>query len=141
MEHYPSQMNNLLEVFVEAERQRVNRVMDGLTETDKMISIRKEIAQKDIDNIQCIYDRVGHHDVSEALKLHNITSAEAFVFNDSLKEMIGEMAVEMIRQGLVILDVEDSIHDPDLRQLSIIISVNNPIATAKRINIEKHKEQ
>lgn len=132
-------MYNLLEVFVETEKQRVNRVLEGLTETDKMISMRREIAQKDIDNIQSMFDRLGHPVVSEALKLHNITSAEAFVFNDSLKEMIVEMAVEMIRQGLIILEVEDSIHDPNLRQLSIIASVRNPKASAKRLNIQKQE--
>lgn len=134
-------MGNLLEVFAEAEKQRANRVLVGLYETDKMISMRREIALKDIDNIQCMFDRFGHPEVSETLKPHNLTSAEVFVFNDSLKEMIVAMGVEMIRQGLIILEVEDSIHDPNLRQLSIIASVKNPKVTAKRINIQKHLEQ
>lgn len=141
MEQNVNQKDNLLEVFAEAEKQRVNRVLAGLTEKDKMISLRQEIAQADIDNIQCMFDRIGCPDISETLKLHNLTSAEVFVFNESLKEMIVKLAVEMIRQGLIVLEVEDNKYNPNIRQLSIITSVINPKVTAKRINIQKHKEQ
>ena len=108
MEQKPGQINNLLEVFAEAENRRANQVLKEHTEKDKMISMRCEVSRKDIDNIQCMYNRLGHPYISETLEHFDITSAEVFVFNEELKEMVLKMAVEMIRQGLIILDLEDS---------------------------------
>ena len=141
MEQKPGQINNLLEVFAEAENRRANQVLKEHTEKDKMISMRCEISKKDIANIQFMYNRMGHPDVSETLSHFDITTAEAFVFNGQLKKMIEKMAVEMIRQGLIILDVEDSKYDPKTCQLTLTAMVMNPKPTAKRLYIEKRAKE
>ena len=51
--------------------------------------------------------------------------------------MVLKMAVEMIRQGLIILDVEDSKYDSKTCQLTLTAMVINPKPTAKRLYIEK----
>ena len=127
-------MNNLLEVFAEAENRRANQVKDCLVEKDKMISMRCEVSRKHIDNIQCMYNKLGHPNVSETLEHFDITSAEVFVFNEELKEMVQKMAVEMIRQGLIILDVENSKYCPKC-QLTLRAMLMNPKPTVKRLNI------
>lgn len=136
MEQKPGQINNLLEVFAEAENRRINQVNNGLVEKDKMISMLCEVSRKDIENIQYMYNRLGHPDVSEMLEHFDITSAEVFVFNEKLKEMVQKMAVEMIRQGLIILDVENSKYTPKC-QLILTAMMINPKPTAKRLNIQK----
>ena len=139
MEHKLGEMNNLLEVFAEAENRRVNQLLEGFTENDKMISIRCEVHKEDIDNIQYMYNRLGHPDVSESLEPFDITSAEIYVFNDQLKNMVERMAVEMIRQGLITLDVEDSEYKP-FCQLTMRVSVMNPRPSVRRLNIEKRQK-
>lgn len=140
MEHKPGQMNNLLEVFAEAENRRANQVKDGLVEKDKIISMRCEVSRKDIDNIQCMYNRLGHPDVSETLEHFDITSAEVFVFNEELKEMVQKIAVEMIRQGLIVFEVENSKYAP-VTQLTLTAMMINPKPTAKRLNIQKRSKE
>lgn len=132
MEQKPGQINNLLEVFAEAENRRATQVKNGLAEKDTMISIRNEVSRKDIDNIQCMYNRLGHPDVSETLEHFDITSAEVFVFNEELKEMVQKMVVEMIRQGLIILDVENSKYAPKY-QLTLRAMMMNPKSSVKRL--------
>lgn len=136
MEQKPGQINNLLEVFAEAENRRATQVKNGLAEKDTMISIRNEVSRKDIDNIQCMYNRLGHPDVSETLEHFDITSAEVFVFNEELKEMVQKMVVEMIRQGLIILDVENSKYAPKY-QLTLRAMMMNPKSSVKRLHIHK----
>ncbi|TGY80983.1 hypothetical protein [Lepagella muris] len=138
MEQKPGQINNLLEVFAEAENRRATQVMNGLAEKDTMISIRNEVSRKDIDNIQCMYNRLGHPDVSETLEHFDITSAEVFVFNEELKEMVQKMVVEMIRQGLIILDVENSKYAPKY-QLTLRAMMMNPKSSVKRLHIHKKR--
>ena len=139
MEHKPEEMNNLLEVFAEAENRRFNQLLEGFTEKYKMISIRREVHKKDIDNIQYMHNRLGHPDVSESLEPFDIKSAEIYVFNDQLKDMVERIAVEMIRQGLIILDVEDSKYKP-FCQLTMRVSVMNPRPSVRRLNIEKRQK-
>lgn len=103
-----------------------------------MISIRNEVSRKDIDNIQCMYNRLGHPDVSETLEHFDITSAEVFVFNEELKEMVQKMVVEMIRQGLIILDVENSKYAPKY-QLTLRAMMMNPKSSVKRLHIHKKR--
>ncbi len=134
MEHKPGQINNLLEVFAETENRRANQVKNGLAEKDTMISIRNEVSRKDIYNIQCMYNRLGHPNVSETLKHFKITTAEIFVFNEELKEMVQKMVVEMIRQGLIILDVENSKYTPKC-QLTLRAMTMNPKSSVKRLHI------
>ncbi len=138
MEQKPGQINNLLEVFAEAENRRATQVKNGLAEKDTMISIRNEVSRKDIDNIQCMYNRLGHPDVSETLEHFDITSAEVFVFNEELKEMVQKMVVEMIRQGLIILDVENSKYAPKY-QLTLRAMMMNPKSSVKRLHIHKKR--
>ena len=138
MEQKPGQINNLLEVFAEAENRRATQVKNGLAEKDTMISIRNEVSRKDIDNIQCMYNRLGHPDVSETLEHFDITSAEVFVFNEELKEMVQKMVVEMIRQGLIILDVENSKYAPKY-QLTLRAMMMNPKSSVKRLHIHNKR--
>ena len=140
MEQKPGQINNLLEVFAEAENRRANQVLKEHTEKDKMISMRCEISKKDIANIQFMYNRIGHPDVSETLEHFDITSAEVFVFNEQSKQMVQKMAVEIIGQGFIVFEVENSKYAP-VTQLTLTAMMINPKPTAKRLNIQKRAKE
>lgn len=136
------QFNNMLEIFADAEKERmiINTAM-GVYEKYKQFKIRHFVSKKDVVDLERLFNRIGNTDVPEVLKYLNLSSAEAIIYNDTLKEMIKNMVIEMIKQGVIVLEIEDCDYDFRKSQLTLTFMAVNPKSNIKRIDIQTSSRQ
>lgn len=140
MEDYHNLFNNILDVFAEAEDVRKKGIMPGLLEKHKQFMCSQIVPRKEVNHIQKMFHHIGRNYESEALKFLNLSPAEVYAYNHYLKNMIERMAIEMIRQGVVVLEVTDSHYDIPSSELTLTFCAINPRPTVKRIDIQRREE-
>lgn len=133
----PNLINNLLDVFVEAEKIREAGIMPGLTEQHKQFMARCYVPNKEVEHIQNMFHQIGRKDDSEAIKLLNISPAERYAFNHTLKDMMEKMVIRLIQQGVFVLEIKDSDYDIPSSELTLTVCAVNPRPTIRRINIQR----
>lgn len=132
-------LENLLDVFVEAENLRKTGTMPGLQEKTKQIMHQQSVKNKDVESIKGMFKSNIRTKESEAIRLLNLSTAEAYIYNQTLKDMMMGMIIEMIRQGVIVLDITDSEYDINTSQMTLTMRCVNPVPIAKRINIQRKK--
>ena len=90
-----------------------------------------------MEHIKNMFHRIGRYDESESLKLLNISPAERYVFNQSLKDMVEEMVMKMIQDGVIVLEIKDSDYGKPSSELTLTVRVVNPRPTIRRIDIQR----
>lgn len=133
----PNLINNLLDVFAEAEKVREKGIMPGLNEQYKQFGIKYFVSYKEVEHIKNMFHRIGRYDESESLKLLNISPAERYIFNQSLKDMVEEMVMKMIQDGVIVLEIKDSDYGKPSSELTLTVRVVNPRPTIRRIDIQR----
>lgn len=133
----PNLINNLLDVFAEAEKVREKGIMPGLTEQYKQFGIKHFVPNKEVEHLKIMFHRIGRNDESESLKLLNISPAERYAFNQNLKDMVEEMVVKMIQDGVIVLEIKDSHYDIPSSELTLTVRAVNPRPTIRRIDIQR----
>lgn len=130
-------INNLLDVFVEAEEKRATGTLPQQQEKHLQFKNRCFVKRKNIDKLQNQFDIVGAPKISDRIRHLNLSPAEIFIFNSSLRELLEDMIVEMIRQGVIVLDIRDSRFGYDTIELTLTCMAANPKPSIKRIDIQK----
>lgn len=140
MTHNPNQKNNLLDVFLEAENLRAQGIMPGLEKKHKQIMHKRFVPNKDVKNIENMFHRIGRNDESETMKQLNLSSAQVYAYNHTLKDMMEDIIIEMIRQGVIVLEVTDSEYNIPSSELTLIVCAANPKPSVKRIDIQRKED-
>ena len=72
----------------------------------------------------------------ELLRSHGITNTREFVFNDVLEGIANKLATELIRQGLMFVEIADRKYDINTCNLTVSAYVVKPPINRKRLDID-----
>ncbi len=134
MEEKQLKINNLLEVFAEAEDKRTMGTLPGMKEEHMQFMCKYFVGKKEVARLQNQINIVGAPKVSEILRLKNLTSAEILIFNSSLKNLMEGMIVDMISHGVIVLEIKDG---TGTSELTLTYMAANPKPSVKRIDIKR----
>lgn len=129
--------NNILNLFAITENDRMNNYLSVSTNDCKIFNISHRITNKELDKLQFEFDQIGHTGVSEELLKYCDSSAEEIIYNEALKGMLQNLALELVKKGVILLKIEDSKYEINTSELTLTMVVVNPTNTAKRLDVRK----
>ncbi len=139
MEEKRLKINNLLDVFMEAEDNRAMGTLSGMEEKHQQFMGKYLVGKKDVERLQNQINIDGAPNISEKLKSMNLTPAEMLIFNSSLKNLMEGIIVDMISKGVIVLEIKDSSYDTHTSELTLTCMAANPMPSVKRIDIKRRK--